>query len=401
MVTQPKRKRENNTTAEKALRVVLQQTAIGGNHTKTRARTNMTPQDALRLAKTNPRMFSGEGRAIRNVLAATKNLRTAVRIGNVAGVHNALRRHADTRAGSIFAAFSGTNTIEALRRHDSTRWVSFFSDVFFQCPNDKLLETVEVMLRAGSHPSPRDMETFIHSAMLRDDMDPLVFNAVLQRLTPYLKFIPKNVFGSTTQISQWTHDKRHGIVVRIVVITESLKKHGILVNINARFQGLMTALHMAVEWRFLDIVPELLRLGANVNSKDIERMTPLNYACRNGDGEMIQFLLNHGAIPTVNPQFRKQDLYVYLTHFNEESADECSMVRGIIIRFCTFTHVKVPPLVLLVKKFSTAADKGAMLEAIENLIAHKANQDGAWSYVKRHITATNNHSRALKNMLSP
>lgn len=71
-----------------------------------------------------------------------------------------------------------------------------------------------------------------------------------------------------------------------------------------------TLLHVAVENSFTDAVKLLLIEGANVNAQDDENNTPLHYAAKNGDMELIKILQNAGADNTIlnNEGLRPQQL---------------------------------------------------------------------------------------------
>ncbi|PGH19425.1 hypothetical protein AJ80_03925 [Polytolypa hystricis UAMH7299] len=57
----------------------------------------------------------------------------------------------------------------------------------------------------------------------------------------------------------------------------------------------MTPLHFAAMDRHSDMVEELVRIGAPIDSKDINNMTPLHLAAMNGDEYIARILVNAGA----------------------------------------------------------------------------------------------------------
>lgn len=54
----------------------------------------------------------------------------------------------------------------------------------------------------------------------------------------------------------------------------------------------MTALHMAATHGFKDIVHTLLAKGADLQSTDNDLMTPLHFACSEGNVDIVNLILN-------------------------------------------------------------------------------------------------------------
>ena len=70
-------------------------------------------------------------------------------------------------------------------------------------------------------------------------------------------------------------------------------------NVFTRDQLGDTPLIVACKLKNLDLVKLLLQYGANANDENIDKMTPLHYACGNQDVEMIKWLLrSHTQIPS-------------------------------------------------------------------------------------------------------
>ncbi|KAL3310870.1 hypothetical protein Ciccas_010559 [Cichlidogyrus casuarinus] len=67
------------------------------------------------------------------------------------------------------------------------------------------------------------------------------------------------------------------------------------VAVDARTKVDKTALHLASQKGYLDIVQLLLNFGADVNAKDMLLMTALHWACENRHLPVISLLLDHGA----------------------------------------------------------------------------------------------------------
>uniref|UniRef100_A0A8R1DRS1 ANK_REP_REGION domain-containing protein n=1 Tax=Caenorhabditis japonica TaxID=281687 RepID=A0A8R1DRS1_CAEJA len=57
----------------------------------------------------------------------------------------------------------------------------------------------------------------------------------------------------------------------------------------------MTALHIAVAARNLDVVKLLIELGSSIDLVDNEQRTPLHYASEHGYPEIVKYLMSHGA----------------------------------------------------------------------------------------------------------
>lgn len=64
-----------------------------------------------------------------------------------------------------------------------------------------------------------------------------------------------------------------------------------------------TALHAAVTYRRVEMMPLLVDYGADVNAKDITGMTPLHIAGMLGRSEEAAWLIEHGADPLIEDDF--------------------------------------------------------------------------------------------------
>ncbi len=60
-----------------------------------------------------------------------------------------------------------------------------------------------------------------------------------------------------------------------------------------------TDLHKAASAGDVERVKELLKKGANPNTKDIDGQTPLHMAASGGHFDVVKLLLEHGADPNV------------------------------------------------------------------------------------------------------
>jgi ankyrin repeat protein len=79
-------------------------------------------------------------------------------------------------------------------------------------------------------------------------------------------------------------------------------------NVNATGPEGVTAL-MAAALSAPGAVPDLLAAGANVNAKDnLNRETALYYACRQGDLQVVEELVNHGAEVNTKTMFDRTPL---------------------------------------------------------------------------------------------
>jgi ankyrin repeat protein len=70
-----------------------------------------------------------------------------------------------------------------------------------------------------------------------------------------------------------------------------------------------TALHAAVSYSKVEMMPLLVEAGANINSQDITGMTPLHVAGMLGRAEEAAWLLEHGADPSIEDDFGDTPLH--------------------------------------------------------------------------------------------
>jgi ankyrin repeat protein len=69
-------------------------------------------------------------------------------------------------------------------------------------------------------------------------------------------------------------------------------------------------LHVAVKKGHAEVVPVLLRYGADVNARDNQNQTPLHHASELGYVEIAQLLLDHGADTSARNKDDNTPLYV-------------------------------------------------------------------------------------------
>src|SRR5262245_343239 len=69
------------------------------------------------------------------------------------------------------------------------------------------------------------------------------------------------------------------------------------VDVNARADDGSTALLWAAHWNALETAGPLIRAGADPNTSNNFRMTPLSEACTNGSAAFVELLLKAGANP--------------------------------------------------------------------------------------------------------
>src|SRR6185436_19700347 len=68
-------------------------------------------------------------------------------------------------------------------------------------------------------------------------------------------------------------------------------------DVNVRSEDGSTALLWAAHWNDLQTAELLVRRGANANTANDFRMTPLSQACTNGNAQFVDLLLKAGADP--------------------------------------------------------------------------------------------------------
>ncbi|KAL8865132.1 MAG: hypothetical protein Q9174_007055, partial [Haloplaca sp. 1 TL-2023] len=64
-------------------------------------------------------------------------------------------------------------------------------------------------------------------------------------------------------------------------------------------EGLYHLFHVAARLGLKDVVEMMLEANVDVNTKDQNRVTPLNAACRGGYGDIVSLLMDHGADPWI------------------------------------------------------------------------------------------------------
>jgi len=79
-------------------------------------------------------------------------------------------------------------------------------------------------------------------------------------------------------------------------------------NCNVKHSDTASALHIAVERGFGDLVELLLKLGADINDQNIDGETPLYRAVANADAALTVFLLKEGADPNIGNTLQKTAL---------------------------------------------------------------------------------------------
>ena len=67
------------------------------------------------------------------------------------------------------------------------------------------------------------------------------------------------------------------------------------VDVEARDENKMTALHAACVNGNVELALALVDRGADVDARDVAQMTPLHYACINGHMELAMALVDRGA----------------------------------------------------------------------------------------------------------
>ena len=78
----------------------------------------------------------------------------------------------------------------------------------------------------------------------------------------------------------------------------------------------------AVEERYFNLAKPLLRIGANVNSKDPTNFSsPLLIALRNSDKPFMKFLLNQGADPNYKGHLEETGLHISSRKGNKEAVN--------------------------------------------------------------------------------
>ena len=77
-------------------------------------------------------------------------------------------------------------------------------------------------------------------------------------------------------------------------VVEMLIAKGADLNAKDKLNG-VTPLHLAIDGGHKVVVVKLLSASANVNAKDVEGDTPLDWAGRYGDAEIVDLLRKHGG----------------------------------------------------------------------------------------------------------
>ena len=85
---------------------------------------------------------------------------------------------------------------------------------------------------------------------------------------------------------------------------KELVSSGVNINANGN-EKKATALHLAIATKHDEAAEELVRLGADVNAKSDNDVTPLQLAFYNHDQKMTEFLKQHGAKPDILSQLEE------------------------------------------------------------------------------------------------
>lgn len=88
-------------------------------------------------------------------------------------------------------------------------------------------------------------------------------------------------------------------------------------DINSVNQDGQTALHLAAEKGFLEIVQSLIDMGANIDCKDFYKYTPLHFAA-NEHKEITRLLIERGANPNIINNERQSALTIAMNKGNNE-----------------------------------------------------------------------------------
>lgn len=118
-----------------------------------------------------------------------------------------------------------------------------------------------------------------------------------------------------------------------------------------------TALIVAIEKRFLTTIQQLINYGANVNNMDI---SPLHYACKLGNIEIIQLLLGNGADINLINNSGKSPIYYACKHGNIE------LIKYLIEHGANFNDISI------INHLINAIDNND-IELLKYYIEHGAN----------------------------
>ncbi|MGD0649754.1 MAG: ankyrin repeat domain-containing protein [Verrucomicrobiia bacterium] len=113
--------------------------------------------------------------------------------------------------------------------------------------------------------------------------DPDVIKALLEQ-TPVLVHVTDT---EGVPLAQWA------MLLASTEIVNLLLENGL--DVNARFAGESTLLHMAAELGTSEIIELLLSTGAEVNARDQDGMTALHIAARGGDIVLVKPFLSWNA----------------------------------------------------------------------------------------------------------
>ena len=98
--------------------------------------------------------------------------------------------------------------------------------------------------------------------------------------------------------------------------------------INTRNKGNeATALHIATEGGYRDLVKALLQAGASANDETKQGNTPVHIAARNGYVQLLNDFAQHGVNMRMVRMFRNQNHSLYYCYVTEFGFDEGTILK--------------------------------------------------------------------------
>ena len=164
-------------------------------------------------------------------------------------------------------------------------------------------EAVELLLQYGADPNQETSRgiTVLHQAVIKDKKD--IAQILLKHgvnLDKYMVKDTKSLFKKNTEFKSAKRILRPAIILFLICETKNNKQ--ITKKIDAIFNNLQnginfkikgkTPLHYAVKSRNLQMVDALLNAGADSSMQDNEGKTPLHYAVKSRNLQMVEALLN-------------------------------------------------------------------------------------------------------------